>query len=317
MLLSAALALRGCPRSEDPKPAATEVKSAAPAARDEAPAAFEVVDLLDLGRHDVSRFAYSRSTQELFVSFNDRERRQIDAAGDELQQWSVPASKLVHTYRAEKGWQFDALSPSPDGRHLVVRLYHSAGDAAGHWAKYALMDVEKRAFVALDLGLYNDRYVEVGFAAGGQRFRLTRGPGTGSPAAQLVYDTEGRPATAGPADFPERKKGSLWVIESSKATLDTHGLYYTDATGKDHRITPHHWHDNHALTRDGRHVVTTTWGGEILAWSTAEQAVVFRKKIASQYGYLAYDETNDRFLLGDATHDGTTYLRALVRTGAR
>ena len=78
-------------------------------------------------------------------------------------------------------------------------------------------------------------------------------------------------------------------------------------------ITPSHWHDNYAITRDGQYVVTTTWDGEVLAFSTAEKKVVFKQKIADQYGYLAYDDKDDRFLLGDAMYNGTTYLRALVR----
>ena len=36
------------------------------------------------------------------------------------------------------------------------------------------------------------------------------------------------------------------------------------------------------------------------------------EKIAAQYGHLAYDPKRNRFLLGDATHNGTTYLRALT-----
>lgn len=43
--------------------------------------------------------------------------------------------------------------------------------------------------------------------------------------------------------------------------------------------------------------------------------MLFQQKIHEQYGYLAYDEQDDRFLIGNATV-GTTYLHALVRTGA-
>jgi hypothetical protein len=105
---------------------------------------------------------------------------------------------------------------------------------------------------------------------------------------------------------------ALWVVPSAKSALDTHGLYYTDRGGQDHLVERDHWNDNYGITKDGRWIVTTTWDGEAVAWSTERLEPVYRHKIASAYGYLAYDERGERFLLGDATHDGTTKLRALV-----
>jgi hypothetical protein len=166
-----------------------------------------------------------------------------------------------------------------------------------------LLDTAKHASVAGDLGPYDDRFAEVAFGTSGERLRIST----------AVYDRTGRPSTAAPSEFPPREKGRLSVIESSPTTASTHGLYYADAGGKGHLITPDHWHDNYGLTRDGAYVVTTTWGGEILAFSTADERVVFRQKLADGYGYLAQDDEADRFLIADATSTGTSHLRALVR----
>jgi hypothetical protein len=265
---------------------------------------FDVVDLLDLQRRPVSRFAYCPSTEELFVSFD----------GDRaLQQWSVPAARLVHTYPVERGFMVDALSPSPDGRLLVAGLFRVEDGASPHSEKYALLDVARHAPVSLDLGIHDDRNATIDFGASGQRFRVRTSASMGGPGSDLVYDTAGQTATAPAAEFPPKPRGRLHVVESSKATIATHGLYYTDAEGHDTLVTRNHWHDNYGLTRDGQYVVATTWDGEILAFSTATKAVVFTRKIAQQYGYLAYDEKHDRFLIADAVFNGTSTLRALVR----
>jgi hypothetical protein len=350
MALALAIHARGSCRSEATKPgaAASSVASAAPAA----PAAtqttwivspslpsgparrapFEVVNLFDLGRHGVSRFAYSRSTEQLFVSFDHKPSGEWQEGGNSLEQWSVPEAARVHSYPVEKGWMVDDLYPSPDGRYLIVGLYHSERGSSERWEKYTLVDAVKHEVVAADLEPHDVRSVQVDFGVSGKRVRITGSSG-GDPPRSFVYDTEGRPATADPSEFPERPRrrstsrerpfspqeapGKVWVIESFKGTTDVAGLYYTDAVGNDHMVTRNHWHENYDLTRDGQYVVSTTWDGEVVVFSTAEKQIVSRKKIAGQYGHLAYDEKNDRFLLGDVTHDGTTHLRALVRVRGR
>lgn len=311
----AVLTLGGCHGPEDPRPVSTmPVLDDGP--RGEAPKPstepFTVVDLLDFQRRDVSRFAYSKSTGALFVSFSDRGPDHVDTHGDELQEWSIVASKLVHSYRTEPGWLFDELFPSPDGRYVVAAVYQTS-HSSGRWEKFALLDTMTGVIIESELRPYNERHATVEFGTSGTRFRISSGNG---PSRQLVYDTKGQPATADPSEFPPRQKGPLWVIDSTPHTTDSHGLYYTGTDGEDHLIAPNHWNSNYALTGDGQYVVTTTWDGEILAWSTAEKKVVFRKKIATQYGFLAYDEAADRFLIADATIDGTTHLRALLPGGS-
>jgi hypothetical protein len=63
----------------------------------------------------------------------------------------------------------------------------------------------------------------------------------------------------------------------------------------------------------GRAASTTTWKGDVLAWSNAEEKVVFTAKLGDGHADLACDEKNDRFLIGDASSTGTPHLRALVR----
>jgi hypothetical protein len=315
-LTAVTLGLGGCHPQNDPAtttPSAAASAAPAPPSPPLAPQAqFAVVDLVDLQQRAVRVFAYCKSTQELFVAF-DRPATDVAAAGDVLYQWSTSEPRLVHTYALEKGFIVDHLFPSPDGGRLVVALFQTAEEHDVHWEKLALLDTVKHESLSPDLGLYNDRFARVEFGKSGQRIRLTGAPGVDAPRPQLVYNAEGRPATADSAEFPAETKGKLRVIESAKNTMSTHGLYYTDEGGKEYLVTQGHWNDNYDLTRDGLHVVTTTWDGEILAWSTVEKKVVFTEKIAEQYGYLAYDDRNDRFLIGDAMYNGTTHLRALVR----
>jgi hypothetical protein len=127
----------------------------------------------------------------------------------------------------------------------------------------------------------------------------------------MVYGLDGSKSVAKPP-CPSPRKGRLSIVESSKVTIDTHGLYYAADDGESYLVVKNHWHGNYALTRDGARVATTTWDGEIVVWDTSAKREVFRKKIAAQFGYLAYDERRNRFLIGDAMYNGTTQLRALV-----
>lgn len=308
-----------CPARERAQPPARSVEAKAAAGGKETGAqagvvmgpGFTLSPLLDFGHRDVKTFAFSQRTRELFVSFSDRSDKVIRRQGDVLCQWDVAKLKRLHTYRLERRWLVDELFLSPSGKQLLIRLYLPE-NGHPHWAKYILLDTVRRIVVNPDLKLYNERNVKVRWNARGDHFRLSN-----DAQRQWVFDVRGRPATSTAAVFPRPAPGRLSVIESTKSTIRTHGLYYRDDTGTRHRVTNNQWHDNFALTRDGRFVVTTTWDGELLIWSTRLKRPVHRQKIAAQYGHLAYDPQRNRFLIGDATHNGTTYLRALQLKSSR
>lgn len=270
------------------------------------------MNVLNFGRHSLESFSYVKTTQELFVSFEGNSPREQPQG--ELQQWSLVNAKLVHSYKLGSGWSVDSLTPSLDGHYAIVSLYHSAERV---WAKVALLDVASHAFISTDLGLRNERNPEAAFDRSGRFFRLVAMSDAsqfdvrGTPPG-LVFDLTGRHATAAGAEFPTRKRDKLWVSKSSKATVDTHGLYYTDTNGKDYLIARDVWEDNYGLTKDGKYAAITTFDGHVQVWSTEEKKFVYTRKLALQFPYLAYDEINDRFLLGDSTEE-STYLRALVR----
>src|SRR5690349_8698579 len=164
----------GCGHRDDPPRA---VPSAVQRTEPPSSAPFKVVDLFDLERRAISRFSYCKSTQELFVSF-DRPRREAE---DVLYQWSVAKARLVSTYSLENGFMVDDLSPSPDGRRLVVALYRTDDGASAHWEKYALLDTTSHKALSGDLGIYDERRANVDFGASGERFRVTVTPAMGGP----------------------------------------------------------------------------------------------------------------------------------------
>ncbi|MBI4951688.1 MAG: hypothetical protein HY908_06615 [Myxococcales bacterium] len=302
---------------EPPRPRSTASAAAtsAPAAPSAAPAIIlSVVDVADFGRRDVRTFAYAAASGQLFVSFSDRWSTEA-ALGDAVYQWDLTGEpRLAHTYRLEPGWIVDRLVAAPadtPGGLVVVGQYRSAGGSP--FARHGLFDAERGRVVARGLEPFDERAAEVAWSPAGERVRLTRTTGPEPPGAPRAYDRTGAAVSADPAAFPARAPGRLSVVESTPVTQATRGLYYRAADGERHRITPDPWHDNFAESADGKLVATTTWDGELLAWSTEARRIVFRQKIASAYGYLAYDPRRDRFLLGDATGDGTTHLRALVR----
>jgi len=308
LLLVVSLAILGCGRPEERRTPERNEKSEAPRGKQ-----FALSNLIDLGHRDVRGFAFEPGTRQLFVSFDDRSNADVDAEGDRLYQWDVDAKTLIHTYSIEPGWLVDDIFTSEGASRVVLRLYRPRNALGSPSTKYALMDPVKHAVVATDLGLHDDRNADVIFGRDGKRFLLSSAGTFDGLPKRLVFDEGARPVPEIPSDFssPEKpyEKPRLSVIESSKTTVQTHGLYYTDDAGARTLVTQQHWHDNFALTRDGRYLVTTTWDGELLVWSTAEKREVHREKLAAQYGHLAYDAKGDRFLLGDATHNGTTFLR--------
>src|SRR6185295_19210719 len=111
-------------------------------------------------------------------------------------------------------------------------------------------------------------------------------------------------------DFEHEADARVWRIESSKSTIETHGLYCKDASGASHRLTHNEWPGNHAVTHDRQFVATTTRDGEFIAWRLDDAKEVAHVQMAKQYGYLQYDAKEDRFLWGDATGNGTSKLKS-------
>jgi hypothetical protein len=261
----------------------------------------EVSDELDFGRQDVRNFVLSNSSRRLFVSH-------LDKKDDLLYQWDVDKRELEHSYHVGPGYFCDNVALSPDGRFAVVGCY----PIEGHKFKTILLDTTTFATVR-DLG-FDERISEVRFDRDGGRFlikpnvRRADSPGD-------AFDTTGRRIDRFvPADFervqnPQKK---VWRIESSKMTTETHGLYCNDAQGKPRRLTENEWHDNYGVTRDGKYVAATTWDGEFVVWRLADAKEVARLKMAEQYGYLQYDDKNDRFLWGHAGLGGITKLKSIV-----
>jgi len=260
-------------------------------------AGFSIVNVFDLGRREVRNFVFTPGTRRLYVSFTDRE-------DDLLYEWDVDREKLLRKYRLGKGYMCDSLAASPDGRYLIVGCWPL--DFPRLECKTVILDTEqKRITTTLDL---MDRTFSPKFRDDGKRFWVDD--------REHAFDLAGRPLPQSKFREPEPTRGSPWRIESSKMTVYTHGLYYRDASGKDHLLTQAEWHDNYCITKDGKFVASTTWGGEIVVWRTSDCHEVYRKKIADQYGYLAYDAEKNRILLGDATYNGTRNLRALTMPSA-
>jgi len=260
---------------------------------------FDLVKLFDFERRQVRNFTFCQATRRLYVSFTDNN-------DDWLYEWNVDTGKVIHRYELGKGYICDSVAISPDGKHLVVGCWPLSpstlqcktliGDNASRQITEHLASRGTRTFCPL-------------FAADGSRFWLDD--------RQQASDLTGRPIAGSAYVSAAPDKGTAWRIESTKETSETHGLYFRDLSGKDHRLTANEWHDNYCLTKDHNFVVATTWDGEVIVWRTKDVREVFRKKIADQYGYLAYDAAKNCILLGDATNNGTTFLRALIVPGER
>jgi hypothetical protein len=254
-------------------------------------AVFVVMDVFDLGRRDVRNFTFSPKPRRLYVSFMDRK-------DDLLYEWDVDKGKITHKYQLGAGYMCDSIAVSPDGTHLVV----------GCWPLNSLecktliiSTTRERDVRALEL---TERTFRPKFSADGSLFWTDLRDRAFALSGKAVPDARYRK--------PKVANRSPWRIEPSKMTIGIHGLYYRDGDGRDHHLTQREWHENFCITQDKRFVIATTWDGELIAWQTDDCKEVFRRKLASQYGYLAYDPDRNRVLLGDATSGGTTFLRALV-----
>jgi len=252
---------------------------------------FSVVDLFDFEHRQVRNFEFCPVTRKLYVSFTD-------IKNDVLYEWDLDNGEIAHKYRLGDGYMCDSIAISPDGHYLVVGCWplDSLQDC-----KTLIVDTTKKR-IATTLP-HKKRTARPQFSTDGSIFWTDRNNAfdlAGLPVSNVLYKNS------------EPRKRSAWRIISMKTTLKTHGLYFRDATGRDHRLTQNEWHNNYCVTKDKKFIMTTTWNGELIVWQTDDCIEVYRRKLAFKYGYLAYDPDRNRVLLGDATHDGTTFLRALV-----
>ncbi len=294
-------------------PAATATTAAAASAATAADAApFVLADLVDLRRKGVSRFGYAPATQTLFVSFSDppkmADQPPPEEHSNELEQWDLTRGAMAFRYQLPSRWIADELFPSPDGKLLGGRLF-GLGDGA--WCRTWLVDTAAHRVVHESPCAHPDR--STAFLFDGAGHVAIRSTPQGSKPSLRILDASGQPATAAPGGFVDRAPcPRCSVIENAKG-VDNAGLYYTDDTGERSLVCANHWHNNFALTADGKHVVTTTWDGEILVWSTGSKRVVSRQKWTQSYGYLAHDPPRDRFLIAEVVDSGTSFLRVLKR----
>ena len=201
----------------------------------------------------------------------------------------------------------DNIAADPEGRFLLVGCW----PFQGFDCKTLLIDT-KEGKITRDLHV-SDRIFTARFNKNGTKIWMKTSNYQLTGENGIVYDLNGNVVRDfDPKDFSYGKNQRLWVIESSKDTFNTHGLYLKDDEGKTRRLSRNVWHDNFGMTKDGRFVAATTWDGDLIVWRIEDGELVFKRKMASQYGgYMAYDEVQNRFLIGDVVSDGTTFLRAL------
>jgi len=109
------------------------------------------------------------------------------------------------------------------------------------------------------------------------------------------------------------KKESRLVEDRAPDVHRMKALYYIDERGNKNYITKNYWQKNYGLDKSGRFVVYTNLTDELVVWDTKTKKNAFCSKITNHENgnYLVYDPKKDRFLIGDASHNGTTWLRAL------
>lgn len=253
---------------------------------------FVMTQLLDFERRGVRNFTFCPKTRRLYVSFRDKD-------DDLLYEWDVDKRTVIYKYQLGDGYMCDSVAVSPDGSSVAV----------GCWP--------------LDIGQTECKTVIIQTSGDRKMLLLRRTDRTFSPTFSAdgtllwtdhrqAFDMSGKVVPNAVYKETRVANGSPWSIECSKVTVNQEGLYYRDIDGKDHRLIKNEWHDNYAITTDGRFIASTTWDGELVVWSTQTITEIYRQKIAAGYGYLCYDPLMNRFLLGDATDKGTTFLRALA-----
>ena len=266
---------------------------------------FRVINILDFGRRDVRTFTFHSASRLLFVSHGCED--------DALYQWDVDAKRLVHTYHLGRDWFCDEVAASPHGRYLVVGCF-SRRIGTINDSKTVIIDLEARRMRAeLDTRI---RLLDakVLFSPANDKFRIEY-PRRGLGDETVVYDVHGNRLTGVSARIPYKPPPPrLWEVPCSKDPLPRRGLYYRNEEGVVLWIRADPWHDNYGLTKDERYIVATNWDDDIQAWDAATGGEVFRYRTSNHSnggGYLCYDEKQNRFLIGDASYKGTTWLRAL------
>ena len=291
--------LTGCgrtdlaPHSSTPQDGAVDAVSASPYT-------FKIVRLFDLGRRDVRNFAFCSATRQLFISH-------LDKKDDLLYQWDVDSQQLIHTYQLGSRFICDNIAVSPDGRHLLVGCWPLEGSDC----KTLLIDTKKRRVIH-DFKR-TDKIFDSRFSSDGKALWMRTSEARDKGVA---FQTDGTQVESFSLDaFPRPGPQNIWTVPATKNPNVKSGLFYRDSQGGVHRLTRNHWHDNYGLTSDGKLIAATNWDDEIVVWNAQTQKVVFRAKTTNHDnggGYLAYDSKHNRFLIGDSSYNGTTWLRALV-----
>lgn len=117
-----------------------------------------------------------------------------------------------------------------------------------------------------------------------------------------------------PETFRRDENPTVWLVVSTKETIETHGLYLRDDWGVPHRVTDDIWgNEEFALTKDRKFVGAMTGDGNFIAWRVSDAKEVFRRKLAlaKHHGCLQYDSKENAFLIVDPASDGTTWVRAV------
>lgn len=312
----------GCHASEQQSTssaAPSAVTSAAPPASVTAsatatPETYAVENLLDLKRTDISRFAYAQETNMLFATFSDPAKMENEPEREshenELEQWDLGAGRMVFRYVLPHPWIVDELFPSPDGLLLGARLFLTGG---GSGCRVRVFDTTTHKEIVDRPCIEPNRWSTVRFTNAGDFVVSNSSRSYVAPEGAIAgFDRRGQPRQVEAKSLePDNRCNGCDVVQNEQGRTDG-GLYFTGKDGKRHLVAANHWHDNFALTNDGALLVTTTWDGEVIGWSTADSRRLFTLKWTDAYGYLAYDRKRDRFLLGDAVHDGTSFLRVLV-----
>ena len=253
----------------------------------------QLVELFDFGQSGLRKFEFSPKSRSLFVSFHDKNGL--------VHEWNVDNQQIEHVYKLRTGYLCDELRASPDGDVLIVGCW----PLEGYTCQTLVINTASKS-ISAQLPI-SGRVSDIAFDGAGESFRIID---SNSGTKGLAFLRSGETLLSFDASEFESKNGRAWTVESSKSTIQTHGLYCTDPNGKEHLLTQNNWHQNYAVTKDGRFVATTTWDGELIVWRRKDQKQVFHQKMADQYGFLQYDPKFNRFLWADAT-TGSSKLMAL------
>ena len=266
------------------------------------PYRFQIVRLFDLGRRDVRNFAFSPVTRQLFVSH-------LDKKDNLFYQWDIDSGKLVHTYCLGGNFMCDNITVSPDGRYLLVGCWPFDGSNC----KTLLIDTNEKLLV--HRFEFTDRIFESRFSADN---RLVWMRTSGASEKGLAFRIDGTKLVEfASEDFPRSGPPNVWRVPAAKGEKVRSGLYYRNPQGSAYLLTDRPWHDNFGLTSDGNLIAATDWDDHVSVWDTQSRELLLRAQTTQHDnggGYLAYDPKYNRFLIGDCSYNGTSWLRALTIT---